>query len=60
MATVYVRKLANRDEIVYEFEARSPVSIRQHERMMMGLLRNMRDDCFADDSEVEVIQEPEA
>jgi hypothetical protein len=55
MAKVYVRQLVNRDEIVYEFEAPSPVSIRQHERMMLGLLRNMRSDCFADDSEVEIL-----
>ena len=49
---VYVRRLENQ-EIVKEIEVGKPSS-RNHELMMMGLLRNMNTDKFyVDDSELD-------
>lgn len=52
-ANVYVRKLGSR-EIVSTVEVKLPISERQHEHLLMGMLRNMnRDGYYVDDGELD-------
>lgn len=59
MANVYVRRLQPGEEIVKTIEVGNP-NPREHERFMLGLLRNMDTEHFyADDSEVDWPSEQE-
>jgi hypothetical protein len=52
-ANVYVRKLGTR-EIVKTIEVKLPISEGQHERLLMGMLRNMNTEgYFVDDGELD-------
>ena len=49
-ANIYVRKLGTR-EIVKTIEVKLPISETNHERLLMGLLRNMNTDGYFVDDE---------
>ena len=52
-ANVYIRKMGSR-EIVHTVEVKLPISEGQHERLLMGMLRNMNTDgYFVDDGELD-------
>lgn len=51
MANIYVRRLANRDEIVATVEVSSRTSSKAIDRVVSGMLINLREDCFVDASE---------
>ena len=51
-AHVYVRDVNTR-EIAHTVDVDLPISERQRERLLMGMLRNMSERYFVDDSELD-------
>ena len=51
-AHVYVRDVNTR-EIVHTVDVDLPISERQRERLVMGMLRNMSEHYFVDDGELD-------
>lgn len=58
MPNIYYRRLSDQ-EIIGTVNADSVKTWRTAERVVMGMLRNMRDDLFVDDSELDFLYRQE-